>query len=113
MEFSSHKPSTSSEESVKHHQKQEDWSERSDDNKKKIKYRPYEEISREFKKIKLPMFNGEIDKGEEAKDWLSGMKTYFQIYNYCDELKEKMAIYNLNGKIDIWWPGIKEVKGIK
>ena len=59
------------------------------------------------------MFNGEIKKGEEAKAWLSGMKKYFQIYNYYDELKEKMAIQNLTGKDDIWWQDTKKVKGIK
>ena len=41
------------------------------------------------------MFNGEIEKGEDAKAWISSMKKYFQIYNYLDELKENMAIYNL------------------
>ena len=51
-------------------------------NKKKKKYRPYEEISGEFKKIKPPTFNGETEKGEEAESWLSGMRKYFQIYNY-------------------------------
>ena len=66
MELSSHKSETSSEESVKHHKKQQESSEKNDDKKKKKKYRPYEEISREFKKIKPPMFNGEIEKGEEA-----------------------------------------------
>ena len=59
------------------------------------------------------MFNGEIGKVEEAKVWLSIMKQYFQIYNYSDELKAKMAIYNLTGKADIWWQHIKRVKGIK
>ena len=34
---------------------------------KQRKYKPYEEISGEFKKIKPPTFNGETDKGEEAK----------------------------------------------
>ena len=34
---------------------------------KKIKYKPYEEISREFKKIKPPTFNGETEKGEKAE----------------------------------------------
>ena len=48
---------------------------------RKRKYNPYEEISGEFKKIKPPMFNGEVEKGEEAEAWLSGMKKYFQIYN--------------------------------
>ena len=82
LEFSIHKDETSSEELVKHHTwKQQDSSERSDDDKKKKKYKPYEEISGELKNIKPPIFNGEIEKGEEAKAWLSGMKKYFQIYN--------------------------------
>ena len=33
----------------------------------KKKYRPYEEISGEFKKIKPPTFNRETKKGEEAE----------------------------------------------
>ena len=64
--------------------KQQESSESHDDNKKKRKYKPYEEISGEFKKIKPPMFNGEIYKGEEEKAWLSSMKNNFQIYNYSD-----------------------------
>ena len=48
----------------------------SDNNPKKRKYKPYEEILGEFKKIKSPMFNGEVEKGEEAKGWLSEMKKY-------------------------------------
>ena len=41
------------------------------------------------------------------------MMKYFHIYNYSDELKEKMTIYNLTRKEDIWWQDIKKVKGIK
>ena len=68
LEFSIHKAKTSSEESIKHHSgKQQESSESSDDNKKKKKYRPYEKISGEFKKIKPPMFSGEIEKGGEGK----------------------------------------------
>ena len=37
----------------------------------KIKFKPYEEISGEFKKIKPPTFKGETEKGEEAEEWLS------------------------------------------
>ena len=44
---------------------------------RKKKYNPYEEISRELKKIKPPTFNGEIEKGEEVKAWMSEMKKYF------------------------------------
>ena len=67
LEFSSHKPDTSSEESAKHHIKQKESSECSDENKNKKKYRPYEEIYGEFKKIYPPIFNGEIEKGKEAE----------------------------------------------
>ena len=62
---------------------------------RKRKYKPYEEISGKFKKREPLMFNGEVEKGEEAEDWLSGMKKYFQIYNYFDGLKSQMDIYNL------------------
>ena len=40
---------------------------------------------------------------EEAEAWLSGIKKYFQIYNYSNQLKARMEIYNLTGKVDIWW----------
>ena len=67
LKFSSHNFDTSSEESVKHHRKHQESSEISEGNKKNKKYRPYEEISKELKKIKPPMFNGEIEKGEEEE----------------------------------------------
>ena len=86
-----------------------------DDNQytKKWKYKPYEEIFREFKKIKPPTFNGETEKGEEAESWLSGMKKYFQICNYSNQLNAIIAIYNLSEKAGIWWQDLKRVKGIK
>ena len=90
-------------------------SDSSEDNhhRKKRKFKPYEEISIEFKKIKPPTFNGETTKGEEAESWLSRMKTYFQIYNYSNQLKVRMTIYNLIVKADIWWQDLKRVKGIR
>ena len=47
---------------------------------------------------KISCNNGEIEKGEEVEALLSQMKKYFQIYNYSDEIKAKMAIYNLTRK---------------
>ena len=47
-----------------------------------------------------------------GRSLIVGMKKYSQICNYSDELKAKMDIYNLNGKVDIWWQDIKKVKGI-
>ena len=41
------------------------------------------------------------------------MKKYFQIYIYSNQLKARMAIYNLSGKADIWWQYLKRVKGIR
>ena len=77
------------------------------------KNHPCEEILGEFKKIKPPTFNGEIEKREESEPWLSRMKKYFQIYNYSNQLKARMAIYNLTGKAYIWWQELKRGKGIK
>ena len=59
---------------------------------RKRKFKP--EISGEFKKIKPPTFNGETEKGEEAESWKSKMMKYFQIYNYFNQLKAKVAIYH-------------------
>ena len=90
-------------------------SESSDSNSglRKRKYKPSEEISGEFKKIKPHMFNGEVEKGEEVEAWLSGMKNYFHIYNYFDRLKSWMVVCNLTEKDDIWWQDIKRVKNVK
>ena len=41
------------------------------------------------------------------------MKKYFQIYNYSNQLKARMAIYNISGEANIWWKYLKRVKGIK
>ena len=49
----------------------------SDHKPRRRKYKPYQEIYGELKNIKLPMFNGEVEKGEEAEAWILGMKKYF------------------------------------
>ena len=96
----------------KNYQNTSDSSE-DDYHSRKRKFKPYEEISGEFKKIKPPTFNGETKKGEEAESWFSVMKKFFQIYNYSNQLKARMAIYNLTGKAYIWWQDLKRVKGIR
>ena len=73
----------------------------SDCKPRRRKYKPYEEISGELKKIKRHIFNEEVEKGEQDKACLSGMKKYFQFYKYSDRLKSRMTIYNLTGKADI------------
>ena len=51
-----------------HRKNRQYTSDSSEDNyhSRKRKFKPYEEISGEFKKIKPPTFNGETKKGEEA-----------------------------------------------
>ena len=39
---------------------------------RKRKYKPYEEISREFKKIKLPTFNGQMRRGKKQNPGCPG-----------------------------------------
>ena len=62
-----------------HRKNRQYTSDSSEDNyhSRKRKFKAYQEISGEFKKIKPPTFNDETEKGEEAKSWLSGMKKYF------------------------------------
>jgi hypothetical protein len=66
----------------------------------------------EFKKAKPPSFDGEIKKGEEAKAWLLGLKKYFRVHDFSENLKARVATFNLNGKASIWWEDLKNVKGI-
>ena len=41
----------------------------------------------EFKKVKPPTFDGEIKKGEEQEAWILGLKKYFRVHNYLENLK--------------------------
>jgi hypothetical protein len=67
----------------------------------------------ELKNIKLATFNGESMIGEEVEAWFLDIKKYFQIYNYSNNMKVIMAIYNLKGKANIWWQDLKLAKGLK
>jgi hypothetical protein len=66
----------------------------------------------EFKKYKPPSFDGEINKGEEAEAWLLGLKKYFTIHDFSENMKARVATFNLNGKASIWWEDLKNVKGV-
>jgi hypothetical protein len=67
----------------------------------------------EFKKIKPSTFDGESRIEEEYEAWLLDIKNYFQIYNYSNNMKVRMAIYNLKGKDSIWWQDLNLDKGLK
>ena len=67
----------------------------------------------EFRKIKPPTFNAETKTRAEAEPWLLGMLKDFNVYDYSNNMKSHMDIYNLNGKAKIWWQDLKLVKGLK
>lgn len=67
----------------------------------------------EFKKAKPLTFNGEVKKSEDEKAWLLGMKKFFKIHDYFENMKEKIVAYSLKGREDIWWEDLKNVKGIR
>jgi hypothetical protein len=50
---------------------------------------------------------------EEAEAWLLDIKNYFQIYNYSNNMKVRMAIYNLKGKIRYMVAGLEVGQGPK
>ena len=41
-----------------------------------------------------------------------GMRKFFKLHNYSENMKDKVATFNLKGKANIWWEDVKYVKGI-
>ena len=64
----------------------------------------------EFRKIRAPTYEGEVNTGEKAEEWFLGMSKYFQVHNYSSEMKARLSIYNLNGKASRWWRDLKHTK---
>ena len=64
----------------------------------------------EFRKIRAPTYEGEVNTGEKDKEWLLGIRKYFQVHNYSSEMKAHLSIYNLNGKGARWWRDLKHTK---
>jgi hypothetical protein len=81
--------------------------------KKQKKQNPFKgQKFKEFRKSKPPSFDDEIKKGEEAEAWLLGLKKYFRIHDFSENMKAQVATFNLNGKASIWWEDLKNVKGV-
>jgi len=59
-------------------------------------------FSNEFKKAKAPTFHGDLKKPKDAEAWILGMKKFFELHNYTDNMKAIGAIFSLRGKADIW-----------
>ena len=75
--------------------------------------RHYQNRSRdEFKKARLPTFNGEIKNGKEAEAWILGMRKYFQVQDYSGNMKARVSIFNLTRRASIWWDNFRKLKNI-
>jgi len=75
-------------------------------------YRKREYFPEEFKKVKLPTFDGEMNKLEDVNGWLHGLKKLYRLHSYIVNMKEKITTSSLKGKAYIWWEDVKNVKGI-
>ena len=81
------------------------------------RYHPYRRSGRgyfldEFKKSKPPTFDGDLKKSEDAEAWLLGMKKFFKVHDYTENMKAKIVIFSLKGKVNIWWENVKQVRDI-
>jgi len=80
-------------------------------------YHPYRRNDRgyfsdELKKKKLPTFDGDVKKREDAKAWILGMNKFFELHEYTNNMKARIVILSLKGKADIWWEDVKQVTNI-
>ena len=48
----------------------------------------------EFKKAKPPTFDGYVKKLEAAEAWILGMKKFFELHEYTNNMKVKIDIFN-------------------
>jgi hypothetical protein len=63
-------------------------------------------------KIKPPTFDGEHKKDEYEETWMLGMRKYFQLHNYSEQIEGRIDIYQLNGKASMWWDQFVQVQHI-
>jgi hypothetical protein len=62
-----------------------------------------DELQGEMNKINPPTFDGEHKKDEDAVTWMLGMRNYFQLHNYSSYAEGIISIYQLKGKVSMWW----------
>jgi hypothetical protein len=72
-----------------------------------------DELKGEMNKIKLPMFDGEHMKDEDAETWFLGMRKYFQLQNYSSHAEGRIAMYQLKGKSSMWWDQLVQVHHVR
>jgi hypothetical protein len=72
-----------------------------------------DELRGEMNKIKPPTVDGEHKKDEDVETWLLGMRKYFQLHNYSSRVEGRIDIYQLKGKVFMWWDQLVQVNHIK
>jgi hypothetical protein len=72
-----------------------------------------DELKGEMNKINPPTFDGEHNKEEYVETWLLGMRKYFQLQNYSSHAEGRIAMYQLKGKLFMWWAHLVQVEHIK
>jgi len=53
-----------------------------------------------------------MKKSHDVEAWLLGMRKFFRLHDYSENMKAKIATFSLKGKADIWLEDVKNVKGI-
>lgn len=74
-------------------------------------YRRSEYFPNEFNKVNLLTFDGEMES-KDVVAWLLGMKKFFRLHNYSENMKAKIDTFSIKGKANIWWEDVKNAKGI-
>ena len=57
------------------------------------------------------MFDRESKEVVEA--WILNIERYFQVQVYDENLRERLAIFQLSGKASLWWQKAKSVNNIR
>jgi len=80
-------------------------------------YHPYRRSDRgyvpdKFMKENPPTFDREKKKSQDVEVWLLGMNKLFRLHDYLENMKTIIVVFNLKGKLDIWWEDVNNVKVI-
>jgi len=70
------------------------------------RYHPYNRSDRghlpdEFKKENPLTFDGEMKKSQDANAWFLGMRKFFKLHDYSENMKARVATFSLKGKANI------------
>ena len=53
-----------------------------------------------------------MKKLQDAEAWWLGVRKFFRLHDYSENMKARVATLSLKGKEDIWWEEVKTVRCI-